>query len=560
MKNQIFIKYKKKFINHLKLVLDFQFKINKYLGVIPNNLIIIKNINQKYFKIVNKLLTNNLVINDIILPSLVNIYLKDLTIKPFWTDKIKKISDKLFLPEYGNLCPIFGEKNIPKQLNKNNWFETEVLTGNYNYFKIKKKKTDQNVNPIIKCRKIKLFFSKQQREYFSQIIGTYRYFYNRTVAYFNNYDKKLKISWFYLDKPNIESKIIINIDDKNPFNFISMRSLLKKDLPDWILPNYPSHLIDQAINECFDRFNTCLNNYKKTKKKFSLKFKSKKQTVQTINLEKIMINKKTNSIFNNWKLGDRYIFRNLKTSENFNKYEIKGSSISLHKILKKYTLNLNYETESTINKSRKICSIDPGIRNFLTVYSQTKVLEIGRNTTEKIYKICKEIDIIQSRMNRKYIYKKNALTDEKKYVWMDSKKRKSLRKALHRKIEYLKNLKDDLHNKSVKYFCSNYHKIIYPPFESQKMVSNLKGKIARMMYNLSFYKFKQKLISKGKETNTQIIIKPEFFTSKTCGKCGKINFDLKKSDEIFNCSFCKLKIGRDINGARNILLRNFDCV
>ena len=566
MKNKKLIKYKspivqyaqgKKFIFHLKSILDYKLNIVKNLQYVPTNFIFIKNINQKFLKIVNKLSKNNLIINDKLIPSLVNAYLKDLTIKPFWTDKIKKISDKLFLPEYGNAYPI---DNIPKQLDKNNWFQTEVYTGNYHYFKIKKKKTDQNTNAIIKCRKIKLFLKKYQKQYFHQIIGTYRYFYNRTVAYLNNYDKKLKTSWFFSDISKDGSKIIINTDGKNPYNFISMRSLLKKDLPDWILPNYPSHLIDQAINECFDKFNTCLSNYMRTKKKFTFKFKSKKEIIQTINLEKSMINAKTNSIFYNWKLADEYLFRNLKTSENFDKYKIKGSSIGYHKILKKFMLNLNYQSNSKVNDNKKICSIDPGIKNFLTVYSQSKVLQIGKNTTEKIYKVCKEIDIIQSRMNRKYFHVKNKLTSEKKYVHVNSRKRKSLRNALHRKIEYLKNLKNDLHNKSIKYLCSNYQKIVYPPFESQKMVSNLNGKTARMMYNLSFYKFKQKLISKGKETNTEIIIKPEFFTSKTCGKCGKLNLNLKKCDEIFNCSYCKLKIGRDINGARNILLRNFDCL
>ena len=46
----------------------------------------------------------------------------------------------------------------------------------------------------------------------------------------------------------------------------------------------------------------------------------------------------------------------------------------------------------------------------------------------------------------------------------------------------------------------------------------------------------------------------EEYTSKTCGKCGFINKKLG-ANKIFNCNKCKLQIDRDLNGARNILLK-----
>ena len=54
--------------------------------------------------------------------------------------------------------------------------------------------------------------------------------------------------------------------------------------------------------------------------------------------------------------------------------------------------------------------------------------------------------------------------------------------------------------------------------------------------------------------NVKVIICNEAYTSKTCSNCGFINPELK-GDKVYNCKICKLSIDRDINGARNILLR-----
>ena len=43
-------------------------------------------------------------------------------------------------------------------------------------------------------------------------------------------------------------------------------------------------------------------------------------------------------------------------------------------------------------------------------------------------------------------------------------------------------------------------------------------------------------------------------TSITCSKCGKISTKYEK--RVKNCENCKLKIDRDINGSRNILIKN----
>ena len=196
--------------------------------------------------------------------------------------------------------------------------------------------------------------------------------------------------------------------------------------------NFPSHLIDMGIKEAIGSYKGCMVKFKKYNIPFKLKIKTKKDKIQTMNLEKTMIHDKTNSLFYNLKNIDSkdYMFRNLKTSCKFNKYlEICDSSISWNQKTNEYYLNLNFEDlelpDKKILTNKKICSIDPGIKTFLTIYSDDSVNKIGIGIRDKIDKICRDIDIIISKQ-----YKKK----EGKFKYKHQKRR-SLRKALHRKIK-----------------------------------------------------------------------------------------------------------------------------
>lgn len=52
-----------------------------------------------------------------------------------------------------------------------------------------------------------------------------------------------------------------------------------------------------------------------------------------------------------------------------------------------------------------------------------------------------------------------------------------------------------------------------------------------------------------------MIIRPKYYTSKTCTKCKNINHNLKNADT-YICKNFNIKIDRDTNSAINILLRN----
>jgi putative transposase len=82
----------------------------------------------------------------------------------------------------------------------------------------------------------------------------------------------------------------------------------------------------------------------------------------------------------------------------------------------------------------------------------------------------------------------------------------------------------------------------------------LNGRVKFTLNMLSHYKFRQHLINKSNEYGCKVIIVTEEYTSKACTRCGIKSDKYKKRRK--KCESCGYKIDRDINGSRNILIKN----
>ena len=82
----------------------------------------------------------------------------------------------------------------------------------------------------------------------------------------------------------------------------------------------------------------------------------------------------------------------------------------------------------------------------------------------------------------------------------------------------------------------------------------MNGRVKFVLNNLSHYKFREHLLHKAEEYGSKVEIVTEEYTSQCCGHCGMLSDEYIKRVKI--CPICKSKINRDINGARNILLKN----
>ena len=215
------------------------------------------------------------------------------------------------------------------------------------------------------------------------------------------------------------------------------------------------------------------------------------------------------------------------------------------------------------DKKSLVCSLDPGVRTFQTLYNPEDevAMSIGDEAANRIELCLWRLDSLLSVRDK-------ATGKQKKKVNMKARK-------LRRRI---KNLQSELHHKVSTFLCKNYHNIVIPHFKSGEMairvkkcnnckinnierckkciVRKLRKRTVRQMMILGHCKFLELLKFKAKKFSSNIIIQEESYTSKTCGNCLTIT-DIGSVKE-WKCPKCSIHWDRDVNGARNILFKNFE--
>lgn len=95
---------------------------------------------------------------------------------------------------------------------------------------------------------------------------------------------------------------------------------------------------------------------------------------------------------------------------------------------------------------------------------------------------------------------------------------------------------------------------------SAKRVISKENKLAkntkRVLVGLWLYEYKERLKYKCIARRVNYKEVDDSYTSKICSKCGWENERLG-GNKIFNCQECKIKIDRDINGARGIFIKHY---
>ena len=319
-----------------------------------------------------------------------------------------------------------------------------------------------------------------------QMIGTYRYFYNQGISYLNSLEKG-----FFIPKKGSSKKpeyikyegqylkvetggeysfgVIPKYDSEgkqlSQTGFQSIRNHLKTTIPDWFI-SLPVHLIDQAARECASNFISIINKRKTDNKKFSMKFKSKRNAVtESINMEKSSLNKNGKIYVSKFRGLDSKVYSKEPLDFRNNKNEYK---IIYDRNTYEYHISLLIKTKNIKNRNRdKWCSIDPGEKIFATVYNpyDKEVLFLGDN--ERASFSDSTIDKLQRSISLK--------------------KTRSKIKALQKARNKDKNKRKEMHRKISNYLCSNFKHIIIPDYGVKNM--NVHSNINRSMRNLGFYQF-----------------------------------------------------------------------
>ncbi len=187
------------------------------------------------------------------------------------------------------------------------------------------------------------------------------------------------------------------------------------------------------------------------------------------------------------------------------------------------------------DEKRGACGIDPGTRKPMSIYDAEKLISISYKKD------------IHDRLQRKL----QVLQSLKDLKQISPRSYKQARTRLRRKWVCLR---DDMHYKCASYLVSNYKYIGLPPFKTGEMVSNenyLHKKVKIEMLNWGHYKFKMRLKSKSRNLSHVLNI-DESYTTQGCTNCGTLKH--MGGLEIYKCSKCGHKIGRDDGSSRSIFM------
>jgi len=470
---------------------------------------------------------------------------KEKGLLPFWTESSKEISKKLWLPtKTGSVDSDSNSYNISfNNIESNSWFSIKQAQMNVKSSLTTSSQLSQFFpqditdieNTLMRSRKILLFPSPEQKQIFKQWIGTTRYLYNRAIDLLEKLYKERR----HFDKSYIRKQLVTNIPKGC----------------EWMLQT-PQGLREGAIVDAVNAFFANLKKAKITGTSFTMKYRSKKDKSQSGVL--VVDSLKPGFRLYPKILNDHSVLK-IRNSEKrhitWRTKIVKGKSVGQildHSLRLQTTRDGNWylcvPTEINVaipdnQGNPRLIDLDPGVRTFQTGYSPDgKVIKFGDNDINKIRNYCLKTDKLISIISK-----------------LSGKKRYRHNNALKKRYQKIKNWIKDCHRKIVKYLLDNYDIIMIPVFGVQQMCKKdqrrIHSKTVRNMLCWSHFQFRMMLQEKVKEyPKKQILVVTEEYTSKTCSCCGFLKVNLG-GNKVFKCDRCKVIMERDINGARNILIK-----
>ena len=207
----------------------------------------------------------------------------------------------------------------------------------------------------------------------------------------------------------------------------------------------------------------------------------------------------------------------------------------------RHHLAVPVEAQRRVSETQgRVVALDPGVRSFLTWFSEDDAGHIGKGDFGRIQRLCAYLDDLLSRASK-----------------VGHQRRRNMHRAADRMRLRIRNLMDELHHKAASFLVDNYDVILIPRFESSDMVRRgarrLSRKSVRNLLTFAHYRFRSFLEWKAEQTGKTVLVVNEAYTSKTCSWSGEIIGNLGGRKVVTGID--GIRLDRDINGARGIFLR-----
>ena len=203
----------------------------------------------------------------------------------------------------------------------------------------------------------------------------------------------------------------------------------------------------------------------------------------------------------------------------------------------RYWLTVPYPAQCDIEtpSGDGVVALDPGVRTFLTYFSETDCGKLGHHAFGRIQRLCHWLDDLISRTAKA----------------PNRRKRRQMRWAQARMRQRITNLVDELHWQLARWLTSNYRIILLPTFETHDMTQRagrrIRSKTARMMLTFRHYEFKRRLRWKAWQCGALVLDVNEAYSSKTRSWDGAVNTKLGGAKAIRDDT--GFGMDRDVNGA-----------
>lgn len=486
----------------------------------------------------------------------------------WFTEKTKKFSEHLWLPNGQDIVHSHKYKfNDNQQTIKFESFKSNVYQEKFKpKYKPQKnilKLRENNYNKSIKkAKEDKTLDDDEKKKKLYAIEKSYKKFlksYGKTMKskniqiHLTSEQKKIIMKWID-ESDKVYNYCVDMYNDKHEsftMDYKKLKLLVFKELFKGN-KSCPYDILTDEVRIFCSNLKSCLtnkenNNIKKFEMKYRRNFNSRSLLIPKTAITKKGIYPTVLGKFTNNKLTE--ILKN----------PISDSRLIYNK--KTGTVYLNIPimvTKKNIIHPKDIVSIDPGESIPFVTYSEDNYCKIGENMRKKIL------------YEQSKIKKNQKLLNGIFYI----KNKKHLRVKINKSYKKIRNIVREMINKTAIFLCSNYKRILLPEFPVQNIVkqfsvskvkefenprerakmNKLYKRIKFVLLNLSHYKFRQHLSHKCDEYGCQLEIVNEYNTSKCCTKCGFLSDNYIHRHK--HCPKCKYDINRDVNGARNILLKN----
>ena len=372
--------------------------------------------------------------------------------------------------------------------------------------------------------KVRLYLNKEQQSRLNQVLGCYRFVYNKTL--------ELKKTAYDEDKTNLKLT-----DISKWFH----GTLLKDENYTW-LQDQNTKVMKQSIRQMLDAYTKFFKQHNGFPK-----FKSKKD--------------KQSALFPFEAISKRNTFNERKITLTQDLKDIRFRCSNLYyKRLQDYKDNIRSATVSRTKSGNYFLSILVDIpQNELIKFKHTKQY-VGIDLGVKDFVITSDGEVFENKHCFKNQEKKvKRLQRQLSRKVKGSNNRNKHRIKLAKAFEKLTNQKEAYIHYVVNSLLLDYDLVCMENLNVQGMLKN--HKLAKSIQEISLYRFRQVLTDKALLNSKQVVLVDRFYpSSKTCHKCGYIKKDLTLSDREWVCPMCGEHHDRDVNAAMNILSEGINII